>query len=60
MTKPWIMDSRTRSSKNYRELHEQLAREVYGDHPPSLAAKSPKQIRKFAKSELYRLHGENI
>ena len=60
MTARHIMDARARASKKYRETHEKLRREVYGDQAPTLAAKSPKQIRKFAKSELFRLHSENI
>ena len=55
MTKPWISDAAQRRSKRYVELHAQLEREV---RRPSLSAKSPKQVRKFAKSELHRLYGD--
>ena len=32
MSKPWISDARQRRSKKYRELHEQLQREI--ENPP--------------------------
>jgi hypothetical protein len=58
MSRKWISDAVQRRSKTYAEKHAQLEREVRKPRRPSLAAKSPKQIRKFARSELYVLAGE--
>ena len=58
MTKPWITTNRDRKSAKYVALHAQLAKEVGESPRPSLAGKSPKQVRKFAKSELHRMYGD--
>lgn len=54
----YTSDAAQRRSKKYIALHAQLAREVKQPRRSSLATKSPKQIRKFAKSELYYLYGD--
>jgi hypothetical protein len=53
MTKPWIMDSRTRASKKYLELHDQLRREVEDSKRSKI--KTGKPLRKYARHELFRL-----
>jgi hypothetical protein len=58
MSKPWISDGKQRRSATYRRKHLQLETEVRAKHRPSLSAMSPKQIRKFARSELFALAGE--
>lgn len=59
MTKRWIMDGRARASRKYRELHEQLRREVKADRKlKRFRHGDAGQRSRFAASELFRMLSE--
>jgi len=55
----WTSDAKQRRSRKYIELHAALAADVAADkRKPSISAKSPKQLRKWAQHEIHRMCGE--